>query len=41
LSVKIEEAKNLKQNALEFLETFTKEFNLKLSEETANKRQDL
>jgi preprotein translocase subunit SecA len=26
---------------LEFLETFTKEFNLKLSEETANKRQDL
>lgn len=41
LSVKIEEAKNLKQNALEFLETFTKEFNLKLSEETANKRQSL
>lgn len=41
LSVKIEEARNLKQTPIEFLETFVKEFNIKLSEDTANKRQDL
>ena len=41
LSIKLEEAKNLKQTPSQFLETFTKEFNLKLSDETANKRQNL
>lgn len=37
VSMKIYEAKNLKQTNIEFLETFTKEFNIKLDQKTANK----
>jgi preprotein translocase subunit SecA len=41
VSIKIEDAKNLKQTPVEFLESFVKEFNINLDKETANKRENL
>ena len=41
VSSKIEEAKNLKQTTIEFLETFTKSFNISLDKDTANKWENM
>jgi len=41
VSVKIAEAKNLKQTNVEFLDAFTKEFNIKLDQNTANRRENM
>jgi len=41
VSVKIAEAKNLKQTNVEFLDAFTKEFNIKLDQKTANRRENM
>ena len=41
VSVKISEAKNLKQTNIEFLEIFAKEFNIKLDKKTADKRENM
>jgi preprotein translocase subunit SecA len=41
VNVKINEAKNLKQNNIEFLEALIKEFNIKLDKKTANKRENM
>lgn len=39
VNTKINEAKNLKQTNIEFLDVFTKEFNIKLDKKTADKRE--
>lgn len=41
ISVKIEDAKNLKQTSVEFLESFVKEFNITLDKQTADKWENL
>ena len=41
INVKINEAKNLKQTNIEFLETLIKEFNIKLDKKTADKRESM
>ena len=41
VNVKINEAKNLKQTNIEFLEALIKEFNIKLDKKTANKRENM
>jgi preprotein translocase subunit SecA len=41
VSLKIEEAKTLKQTNIEFLEIFAKEFNVKLDKKTADKWENL
>jgi preprotein translocase subunit SecA len=41
VSLKIEEAKTMKQTNIEFLETFAKEFNIKLDKKTADKWENL
>jgi hypothetical protein len=41
ISVKIEDAKNLKQTSIEFLESFVKEFNITLDKQTADKWENL
>jgi len=41
VSIKIEDARNLKQTPVEFLETFVKEFNITLDKNTANARENL